>query len=167
MHSDFVNHVDDLKTRKQSFVINTPAWGKFTPPVALDWKILKFEPENLIEVPEVSGIYGFAIQSNTSNLPAFSYLMYIGIAGYKEDSPRNLRDRYKNYMKEEIDVIRAKVHYMLNKYKGFVYFCYVSVDKKKYELRNLETMLNDTLIPPCNENDFSGEMRKKVKAAGL
>lgn len=167
LSSDFVNHVDHLKSLQQTFVMNTKEWEALSPPVALNWEQLKFTSANLASVPEDSGVYAFVIKSENANLPIFSYLMYIGIAGYKENSPRTLRDRYKNYIKEEADLIRPKVHYMLSKYQGNVYFFYVPIDKTKCELQKLETMLNDALIPPCNENDFSGEMRKKVKALGL
>lgn len=167
MHSDFVKDVDALSTWKKTFVLNVDAWSRIRPPVPLNWQHVKFDSANLKTIPQDSGVYAFVVKSSHNDLPNLSYLMYIGIAGYKKTSPRSLRDRYKNYLKEEVDVIRPKVHHMLNKYQGHVYFCYVSVDKNKCELQELEKMLNDALIPPCNENDFSAEMRPKVKALGL
>ncbi|MFT0621922.1 hypothetical protein ACMHYQ_04575, partial [Ectopseudomonas guguanensis] len=66
-----------------------------------------------------------------------------------------------------LDLIRPNVHYTLNKYKDNIYFYYATVDRDTYPLKDIETSLNDALIPPCNINDYSAEMRPKVKAAGL
>jgi hypothetical protein len=164
MTSDFVKAVDELKTFSQNFILNHSAWSSVKIASKLDWKKLKFVPDNLKNVPSAPGVYAFMIGTDNPALPPFSYLVYIGIAGYKANSPRNLRVRYRNYMDEEVDLIRAKVHYFLNKYSGSTYFYYAEVDRDLYSLEDIERELNDKLIPAANINDFSGEIRQQVKA---
>lgn len=167
MINDFVKHVDELKSSKHNFFINAADWNKISLPVKLNWKKAKFKKSNASSIPKNSGVYAFLISPENDSLPPFAFLMYIGITGYKADSPSTLRDRYMNYIKEEVDLIRPNVHYTLNKYKDNIYFYYAAVDRDTYPLKDIETSLNDALIPPCNINDYSAEMRPKVKAAGL
>ncbi|MFT0625647.1 hypothetical protein ACMHYQ_23670, partial [Ectopseudomonas guguanensis] len=102
MINDFVKHVDELKSSKHNFFINAADWNKISLPVKLNWKKAKFKKSNASSIPKNSGVYAFLISPENDSLPPFAFLMYIGITGYKADSPSTLRDRYMNYIKEEV-----------------------------------------------------------------
>lgn len=167
MSTDFVQEVDLLKQSKHSFYLNRDGWEKVKLPTELKWERLEFNEENASSVPKNPGVYAFLVSPKLDVFPPFSFIMYIGISGWKEGSSSTLRERYKNYIREEVNLIRPKIHYALQRYKGLFYFYYAPVDSSKYKLKEIEAALNDAIIPPCNDNDYSAEMRKKVKAAGL
>lgn len=164
MSTDFVKAVDEEKTFKQQFVLNYKDWALASVAPTLTWKRIKFDATSTTSIPKAAGVYAFMIGSENPCLPAFSYLIYIGIAGYKTGSPRTLQDRYRNYLKEQVELIRPMMHYFLSKYKDSMYFYFAEVDKSVHSLVKIEKELNDKLKPPGNENDYSAGIRPKVKA---
>ena len=59
---------------------------------------------------------------------------------------------------------RPKVSYMLAKFKEDLHFAFSPVTDPLVDLDVLETQLNDAIVPIANQNDFSADVRKQVKA---
>ncbi|APZ97619.1 hypothetical protein BWQ93_03295 [Sphingopyxis sp. QXT-31] len=97
------------------------------------------------------------------HFPPHGYIMYIGITG-EEALHRTLNDRFYEYLKEQRRNKRPKVHYMLAKYSDDLFFNYVPIADDTFDLGQLEADLNDAIIPPVVEKDFSAEVRAVVKA---
>jgi hypothetical protein len=164
MTLDFIKEVDRGKTFKREFILNTDYWKQFNESeIRLNWEKIKFAKNNIKNIPNKPGIYSFAISNDNINLPSNSYIIYIGIVGYKVQSTRTLRQRYKEYLLEQERLKRPNVTYMLNKWKDYIYFYYAEVSEENIDLQKIEKTLCKTLLPPCNQNDFNGEMRKIVK----
>jgi hypothetical protein len=54
---------------------------------------------------------------------------------------------------------------MLNRWKNCIYFYYARVPDKRRSLGGIETKLLDSIIPPFNKNDFSGDFGRIVEEA--
>jgi hypothetical protein len=50
---------------------------------------------------------------------------------------------------------------MLNKWKGLLFFYFAPVDPAIASLLDVEAKLNDAMIPPYSQQDFSADIRKK------
>ena len=162
MALDFVQEVDTLKSFAETFVLCPWQWDTFSPPTELRWRCLKFCPSNRSRVPSHSGIYAFVVRKQPSAFPPHGYIMYVGMAG--RDGGGSLQARYSNYFSEKRTLKRPKVHYMLNKWAGHLYFYYAPIKKTACDIHKLEQHLCDAIIPPCNINDFSARIRSLVGA---
>jgi len=67
-------------------------------------------------------------------------------------------------LSEQVRNKRPLIHYLLNNWKGALYFQYAQVRDKRVSLAVLERALNDALLPPYNQNDFTAEVRDLRKA---
>ena len=162
MPFDFVQETDDLKSFAIRFVLSPRQWRTFHSPAVLAWKRVKFEPENVDDIPLSKGIYAFVLECPDSQFPPHGYVMYVGIIN--SDGGGNLRKRYRQYFTEKRVLKRVKVHYMLNKWAWYLYFHYSEVTDIQCDIRNLERSFCDALLPPFNVNDFSAKIRKQVRA---
>ena len=121
---------------------------------------MKFSLSNRSRVPRRAGIYAFVVRKPASGFPRHGYIMYVGMT--KGDGGGNLRTRYANYLSETRVLKRPKIHYMLNKWAGCLYFYYALASDAIRDIPTLEQALCDAIIPPCNINDFSAKIRKTV-----
>ncbi|MFC1461718.1 hypothetical protein ACFLQR_04290 [Verrucomicrobiota bacterium] len=87
--------------------------------------------------------------------------MYVGMTG--SDGGGTLRIRYSGYLSEKNVLRRPKIHYMLNKWPNDLYFYYAEIGRR-HDIPTVEQKLCDAIIPPCNINDFSAEIRRAVRA---
>ncbi len=164
MAQDFATEVNNLKGFKREFILSPQQWASLKGVPALTWEEVAFSKGNKDDVPEERGMYCFIIKSNSPSLPSHGYIAYIGITGNTSEK-RNLRTRYDDYLRDLIHAKRPLIHLMLNVWKDDIYFAYTVIKDKKFKLNDIETKLLDAVIPPFNQNDFSGNFGKIVKAA--
>lgn len=162
MAEDFARSVRELKSHKLEFCLRPASWRSFRVPPVLRWKEVKFEPASRTLIPQSRGVYAFIAQPEGPGLPPHGYLMYVGITG--DATSRTLRTRYGDYLVEQKVLKRANIHFMLKNWAGHLRFSFAPVLDRRYSLRSLEKKLCDALIPPFNSNDFSAELRPKVRA---
>lgn len=154
----FVAAVERMQAEKRSFFLSPDRWRSSRVKRSLSWTEVKFLEKNKNEIPEVAGIYCFVVKHVNNHFPPHGYVMYIGITGHK--STRGLRNRFSDYIREKNKNKRPKLHFMLNKFSDDLYFYYVELKDHKDELEQLEIDLNDAIIPPFGQNDFSAEIRQ-------
>lgn len=162
MVHDFVSQVDAMKADIRDFLISPTRWNTTRVTIPLNWTAIKFEKSNADAVPKRRGIYAFTVSRQNGHFPPNNYVMYIGITGSSNPN-RTLAKRYADYDREKTRNKRPKIHYMLNKYDGDVYFNYCIIDPT-IDLSKLELDLNDAIIPPVVVKDFTAEIRQIVGA---
>lgn len=155
---DIIQVADRFKAFKQDFILDVTSWEGYPNSVNLNWNIVKFEKGNKDYIPDSPGIYAFFIKPGIANLPENAYLMYIGKAG--DRSNNTLKKRFIQYTYE---TKRPKLYELFTKWKNYVYFCYAEITDPTSNLGDIEIELNDALNPPCNENDFSVDIRSARK----
>lgn len=160
--------VKRMRTYKCCFVLDPERWDTFNPLTDLNWTSVKFDESNINNIPQNKGIYAFVIKFNSvssrENLfPIHGYITYGGITGYKQNSNRNLRTRFKEYLKEKGK--RPLIYEMINFWKNNLYFFYSEINDTEIDLLELEKQFNDSVIPPFVQNDFSGIAKRAKKAA--
>lgn len=143
------------------FCFDISAWKNYPNRIVFDWNLIKFEKRNKDKIPTTPGIYAFFIKPKAANFPENAYLIYIGKAGDK--SKNNLRKRFIQYLDRLKYEKRPKLNIVLNKWKKYIYFCYSEIADSRISLGDIEIQLNDALIPPLNEKDFSVEVKRKIK----
>ena len=87
--------------------------------------------------------------------------MYAGITGHVGPT-RTLRVRYGDYLRDQRRPKRLGIYSMLNNGSDHLFFHYSGVPQAA-ALDQLETALNDAVIPPYVTNDFSAEIRELVR----
>lgn len=121
-----------------------------------DWKIFKFNNDQINMIPQHKGIYSFIIKPEIALHPACSYIMYIG------KSERSLKDRFKEYLREKTDPkARPKIKDLLKKYDDYLYFCCTEIPADK--INEIETKLISAYMPPCNRV-YEASIRRVVNA---
>lgn len=161
MKLDTFEKQNKLKISSQSFCLDIESWGKYKNKVVLKWETVKFEKGSKNKVPDSPGIYSFFVKPGIAGFPENAYLMYIGKAG--DESNNTLRKRFMQYIYGMATDKRPKLNWFLKTWGKKLYFCYAPITDKRFKLGKIEEDLNDALIPPFNENDFSTEVKKIVK----
>ena len=149
----------------QTFTLWATGWENYPVSVSLNWKSVKFERENRTTIPETQGLYAFFIEPQVADFRNHGYLMYIGETG--QDSDNNLRARFSEYFSYKSNYKRPHIHWLLNRWEGYLYFYYVEIPHNTMNLNELETMLLDTFLPPYNLKDFSAEVSPRIKRGRL
>jgi hypothetical protein len=160
-----IKEVDDAKSSVLHFVLWPKQWQTF----ALDlsgykWHELRFDKSKMKRIPKRQGVYTFLIKPSIAKHPACSYLMYVG-----RTTDQDLRIRFGQYIQEQEGhrKSRAKVEYMLRKYRDYLFFAYIPLDSG-LSPEVLEERLLLAYIPPVNDEDaLPAEVRRIRKAAGL
>jgi hypothetical protein len=158
----------DLGRCAQRFFPHPKLLGKLTLPTKLSWTPVAFKPENKEHIATERGVYAFVVKSDFDDLPPHGYVMYMGITG-QESEKRSLRVRYNDYLlhqKRPRPKKRVGIHHMLNLWKDCLYFYFAPVPAP-HDLGAIEVALNDCLVPPFVQDDFSAEVRQAKIAAGL
>jgi hypothetical protein len=161
MPEDLVKLVNRVKKDSEEFWLSPTQWRKSTVPSTLIWDFVRFTRTEAADVPASRGVYAFLVAFSPAGFPPHGYPMYIGETG--NDGQETLHSRFVSYFREMEEQSRP-VHYVLNKYKRYLYFHFSEVTDKRRNLKKLEKALCDTLIPPYNVRDFSAEMRNAKPA---
>ena len=159
------SYADDFSRHKRSFVLSPTQWKHFKMSTQLQWKQQPLKDSSISLIPESRGVYAHTISADVANLPPTNYVTYVGLVGDKKKvgvagDKRHLRQRFKEYLKEREKLRRALVWDMLKLYDGFVTFHYAEVSDKTVSLLGIENALLDALLPPCNIEDFSINIKK-------
>ena len=152
-----------LKDYKMERMILSPNhWASFTCPVTLRWEPIKFGAEHTDDVPNnLKGVYSFVVRPGIADHPQCSYLLYIGKV---EDQA--FRTRYKQYLKEKQmgnNARRVHVSRMLQKWEGYLWFYYASIDDDAI-IGAVEDALLAAYLPSHNRT-FPSHVRYGHKSA--
>jgi len=162
---DFARHSakqKDLNYYGQHFLLHPKNLRAQKLPVNLKWDRVRFSKANLSKIALDPGIYAFVIGSDDPNLPVHGYVLYIGQTGAKAND-RTLRERATEYYQEKSRPKRMAVFEFLNKWQRCLFFHFAPVDPALADLLTIESTLNDSLMPPYSERDFSPEVRTRKK----
>ena len=143
----------------QKFTLHPDRLSSLKLPVTLRWNQTKFQENNVNAVTEEPGVYAFAVANDAPGLPPHGYILYIGQTKGKT-RVKTLRDRMKEYFQERRRPKRVGVWLFLNKWKGSLFFLFAPVDPKRFDLLDIERQLNDAVVPPYSQQDFSPRIRK-------
>lgn len=167
MVNDILDIADSIKLRTYSIILDPHGWHNFNPAVRLDWKCVKFEVENISNIPAQAGIYAFVVKfykdSNREVLfPSHGVIVYGGITGYKESSDRTLRKRFEEYLNEKGK--RMNIYKMIRDWGENLYFFYSEIlPEENVDMLMLEKQFNDAVQPIVARNDFSANVRTARK----
>lgn len=159
----FVSSVDQVSGIKRCFFLEPARWRASRVKMPLTWQEVPFSPGGVSRVPKTKGVYAFVLRHVNNHFPPHGFILYVGITGHLRNG-RTLYDRAKDYLREQKKNKRPRVHYMLNKYKDDLFFNFVPIAGAGVDLEELEVDLNDALMPPVGQKDFSASMRA-VKTA--
>lgn len=162
MALDILKEIDGLTNYKKTFILSPIQWQKLGIP-KVKWKSVKFSTANKTHIPKVRGIYTFIIKHDSDLLPPHGYIAYVGLTGDKKE--RTLHQRYGDYLRDQKRPKRINIHTLLNKWKDDIYFYFAEIPDKKISLSDIETNLLDSIIPPYNRKDFTGEFGRIVREA--
>lgn len=154
------SYASDFTDHKLSFILSPKQWTQFQLATTLNWKCEHLDASNVAQVPKTRGVYAHSIRVAVPLMPPTDYITYIGLVGDKKTignkgNKRHLQQRFKEYLTETDKPGRPLVWSMLSQYKGFMWFHYAEVPDESVSLTMIETALLDALLPPCNQEDFS------------
>lgn len=127
----------------------------------LVWATVKFDEQNAKRVPSTRGVYAFVVQATDKPLPPHGYVMYAGKAG---DGNHSLRKRFRDYCRDKKRPKRPGIHRLLNNWDGVLAFSYAEINDRAVPLEPIEHAINDALLPPYSDNDFSAGVRAALNA---
>jgi len=151
---DIVPHARGRKRRAladfhvKRMVLSPYQWAACSLPVDLSWKAVKFTRRNTTTIPEAKGVYTFIVQPGIANHPCCSYLLYVG-----ETESQTFRRRYRQYLRERRagdQSRRPHVTDMLEKWDGFLWFCFATIEKHSL-IGDVENALLTAYLPPSNK----------------
>ena len=140
-------------------VLSPYQWAACQLALDLDWEAVKFTPRNMRRVPKTRGVYTFLVQPGIANHPSCSYLLYLG-----ETQDQDFRKRYQQYLREKRNSdksARPHVADMLQKWDGFLWFCYARIDQDNI-IEDIENTLLTAYLPPTNK-DFPANVSRALR----
>lgn len=99
------------------------------------------------------------VQPGIANHPAISYLLYVG-----KVEKQGFRDRFRQYLNERVvgeKARRVHVTEMLDKWDGYLWFCFAAVDDQQ-AIEGVEDALLAAYLPPVNK-DFPATISRSLK----
>ncbi|WP_433884430.1 hypothetical protein [Pseudomonas vranovensis] len=161
---DLLADTANYKANSHSFYLDLQAWRQFKTKFPITWNKVKFEKSTQPHIPKERGIYAFTAVWDTSLIPDHGYILYLGITG--DESKSNLHTRYGQYLSEWRNASkRPKVYFMLEKWKGDLFFNFVPIPDKRLSLSKIETAFLSAIQPPINERDMSVKVTNARRAA--
>ncbi|MCC4632799.1 hypothetical protein [Xanthomonas dyei] len=161
---DLIAEAEHLKAHKRGFYLDAERWKEFQSPIELTWSRLRFSEDNRSNIPKERGLYAFTLSHEPSGFPDHGFIMYIGITG--DISKANLRSRYSQYLANlRRGDGRPKVHGMLKRWNGHLFFNFVPIPDKKISLTEIEDELLAAVIPPINETYIKAGLQAILKDA--
>jgi hypothetical protein len=157
---------DEVKVFTEPFVLHPGKWKAYKSAHTLTWKHVDFNAASRAKVPKVPGLYAFAVHPPHPDFPPSSWLFYVGEVGATGSAARTLWQRYKEYLVELEESVRAKVGSFLYRYNGYVRFYFCELDPAKADIRAIESELISALWPAANKRDFNADSAGTRKAFG-
>lgn len=140
-------------------VLSPFQWTACRLSVDLNWEAVKFTRRNMQRIPKTCGVYTFLVQPGIANHPCCSYLLYVG-----ETEDQDFRRRYQQYLREKRASDKSRrphVMDMLQKWDGFLWFCYARIDQHDI-IENVENTLLTAYLPPTNK-DFPARVSQALR----
>lgn len=151
---DLVDNTERYKARLYKFFLDFGKWREFKSPVPLPWQKLPFDIASKTKVPKERGLYVFTLEAPDCPLPQHGYIMYVGHTG--NTSAATLRSRFGQYLDDlRRQSGRSRVYYMLERFKGDIFFSFVSISDRAVDLKKIEVSLINSVAPPVNTGDFN------------
>ena len=158
--ADLTQSIDAAKAHVISRVIFWPArWKKFSAPPGIrwGWRSVPFEQSSSLLVPDDKhGLYSFVLCPKVASHPKNHFILYVGKA-----DRMTLRARFLSYFQEMAKVKRPTICYILNKYSGYLEFCFTPVQQRN-EIERGEDCLLSAILPPFN-TDFPAEVSETIR----
>lgn len=163
-HHDLVDFTKKYKGELYSFFLDMANWKKFRTRYKLDWRKLPFGPASQHAIPKERGLYVFTAELAKSKMPMHGYILYVGITGDTSDA--NLYKRYAQYLlNHRNEDGRPAVYYMLENWKGYLYFNFVPLPNPVIDLAKLERAFINAVLPPINKRDVEASISAVKRAA--
>jgi hypothetical protein len=162
---DIVPHARGRRTRGlgdfhvKRMILSPFQWAACRLPLDLIWEAVKFTHRNMRMIPTTRGVYTFLVQPGIANHPCCSYLLYVG-----ETENQNFRRRYQQYLREKRagdESRRPHVTDMLEKWDGFLWFCFARIDQADL-IKHVEDALLTAYLPPTNK-EFPARVSRALK----
>lgn len=160
-HDLDTNESDKIKGGyRKKFILYPTFWTEKANEVGhkLNWKRYRFTRANHDKIVKEKGIYCFVLQPEVKNFFETKYLLYIG------KTNRTLHTRYSEYLNEleGKKKSRPKVKDMLDRYNGYLYYYFCSLDTKA-KVDDVEDKLIDTFIPHVNVEIKRAKIKPEFK----
>ena len=140
-------------------VLSPTHWRAFASTEKLQWQAIQFDHKNLTTVPDdQKGVYSFIIRPNIANHPECAYLMYVGMV-----EKQTFRERFGQYLDEQTageDSRRVHVTELLQKWGGYLWFCYAPIDAEE-RIKPMEDALLAAYLPPSNRR-FPAKIKRQI-----
>lgn len=138
------------------------AWREVASKAPLDWEEVDFDDTSKDSIPKVKGVYAFKIYIRNTVMPHHGIIVYFGQTG--AGSNGTLRARFMQYLRDKKKTPKRPLFAQLFELWGDdLKFCYAQTPWSKEEILEMESALNDAVIPWCVTNDFTAEIRAGVK----
>ena len=159
---DWKSLARDFSDCKITFIPHVGSWQSYKPKTALNWKRVKYDSSS--NPSDSRGVYAFVLCPEiilSSSVPPFGYILYVGETGNTVKA--TLKSRLLSYRNKRSQKSRARVYSMIDVWNDHLYFYYAEV-RAGVSTKHCETTLLDTLLPPCNEKDFSAKVSNARKS---
>ena len=133
-------------------------WQNFSGKHQLNWQSRPFIRNGSATIPAEPGFYCFVVANAAPSLPAVFFPLYAG-------ETENLNRRYSDYLREKSSLRgRLQVRKFLNIFSNEVAFAFAPYASDTPTRRSVEKELNDALMPPYSQKDFSANVKRKKAA---
>lgn len=149
--------LDYFREHRINVFVWPDAWRNAATAQALNWDKVDFGQHTVNAVPEKRGVYAFCVSVKGTIMPSHGVLVYFG------ETSRTLRKRYKEYVRDcRIGAKRPKFENLFKLWPNDLDFFFAAIDDDACDLKAIEKVLNDAVIPHCVSDDFSAEIRRIV-----
>lgn len=131
----------------------------------LDWVRIKYSDHGDHQLPAQQGVYIFMVSFENENLPANSYVMYVGKAG-DVDSNNTIAERFRDYVNKSGYYRRSRVKKLIKHFSHHLFYHYAEIPDGQ-STSAVEQALADVFIPPCCQRDFSAEVRSLLRGVRI
>lgn len=160
---DWKSLAGEFRDCKRTFIPHVPSWRGYQPLATLSWDRVKYDSTQ--QPLDRRGVYAFVLCPETilaQNVPPFGFILYVGETG--DTGGATLKSRLRSYRNKRAQRSRARVYSMIEVWSEHLYFYFAEVSAG-VNTKRCEKSLLDTLLPPCNEKDFSAKVSNARKEA--
>jgi|GEM_PF-4672123 len=154
----------DLKHRWANFFVDFTLTTRYHPKISTylaSWQPpILFTAANRIPIPTDPGIYLFFVKPTPQVYLEQSFIMYIGMS-------MNLYNRYGDYLttyknSDEPNYFERRV--MLNVWEDNLFYTFIQLPgKTEKEVKKIEKMIIDSLVPPINRSFANAVIKQQVR----
>ena len=139
---------------KKAFILWPKRWNSFQWGNSLDWRYIQAKKENIILLPDSSGVYVFVIEPIVAELPVNGIVAYVGETTGQTQS---LQTRCARYFQPSEHEKRPHIGELIRLWPENLFLYYVELPTNKVKM--LESELLKALLPPFNRR-FHGSFTK-------